>query len=256
MEDGGVDDLEDVIGTVGVNVPPRRKPGRLSSTERLARAAEVLTGVTAARRAEQAATQAAAQEAEIKAINTADVQHGVTVGFLAQVFRMDPTTVKKKLRDCAPIARRKAGWIYDLKLAAQYLVTPAIDLDQYLKTIRESDLPTHLQAAYWDAKLKRQKWEENAGDLWRTENIVEVFGKVFQLIKFSMQLWADDIERAQGLTPDQRKLIVGLADGLQNKIHKELMDMPAHNKTQPMKAEVEADAVPIVPEEDDLSNVI
>lgn len=170
-------------------------------------------------------------------LHVADAMHGVTVGWLSQMFRTDPTTVKKKLRDCPPIARRKAGYVYDLKVAAQYLVKPVFDIEQVMRQMKPSELPTHLQDAYWSAMRSRQKWEEDAGQLWRTERVMEVLGEVFQQIKFSIQLWPDHVRRAAGLSPEQRELLIQMGDALQAEIHRRLTELPNTRKTPSTRAE-------------------
>lgn len=189
----------------------------------------------------------------VKALSTVEVQHGVTVGWLSTVFGMDPSTVRRRLRDCAPIMKRKAGYVYDLKVAAQYLVKPVFNVEQYLKNMKPSELPTHLQDAYWSAMRKRQQWEADAGHLWRTEAVMEIFGDVFQTIKFAMQLWPDTVERAMGLSPEQRTMLIGMADGLQTEIHKKLVEMPKlkHTPSTLSEATVAAEAAPALDEDEE-----
>lgn len=170
-------------------------------------------------------------EPDIEHLHEADVRHGVTVGWLATVFRMDPTTVKKKLVQCPPIARKKAGHVYDLKVAAQFLVEPVFDVEKHLKQMNPRDLPVALQEAYWSGMRKKQDWEEKAGHLWPTERVLEVLGEVFQHIKFAIQLWPDQVERALGLTPEQRKAMIGMGDSLQKEIHDRLISMPQAKRT-------------------------
>lgn len=171
--------------------------------------------------------------------DVSQVLGGVTVSWLAQVFHMDPKTVKFRLKDAPALHHRKAGSIYDIKVAAQYLVKPVFDAGEYIKTMKPNELPVHLQDQYWSALSKRQKWEENAGHLWRTEKVVKVFGTVFQLIKGSMQLWGENIQRGTGLNKEQKAALRAQVDGLQAQIYKELIELPRKGMTPPMLAEVD-----------------
>lgn len=168
-----------------------------------------------------------------------DMMAGVTVSWLAQVFGMDPKTVKQRLADCPPLHRRKAGYVYSLPVAAQYLVKPALSAEQFIKNMKASDLPAHMQDAVWSAMLKRQKWEENAGQLWRTEKVREVLGTTFQTIKFTIQLWADTVEKQKGLTEEQRDLIIKMSDELQAEIHAALVKKAADKRTGPQATEMD-----------------
>ncbi len=211
----------------------RGRPPAPETTERQSKAADVLRQLVNSRRRDEFEDA----PANIKPVGISEVQHGVTIGTLAGIFGMDPTTVRKKLRDCAPIMKRKAGYVYDLKTAAQYLVRPVFNAEQYLNNMKPSELPTHLQEAYWSAMRKRQQWETDAGHLWRTEAVLEVFGDVFQTIKFAMQLWPDQVERAKGLSPEQRVMLTAMSDALQNDIHKKLVEMPGLKRTPSLLAE-------------------
>ncbi len=166
------------------------------------------------------------------------VYRGVTVGWLAQAFHLDPKTVKLRLKECPPLIRRQAGgFVYELDKAAAYLVKPKFDVEEYLKSMSVNDLPTKLQNSYWDAQIKRQKWEEAAGNLWPTEKVVEVFGKFFQTIKYAIQLWPDDLERVAGLTVDQREKLQKALDGLQNELHAQVVELAKKTKTKAQIAE-------------------
>lgn len=168
---------------------------------------------------------------------------GVTVAFLAQVFRMDPQKVKRKLVNCPVLESRLRGEkqvqnLYDLKTAAEFLIEPKIDPQEFIKRIRKEDLPPAINSAYWDALLKRQKWEENAGELWRTEKITEVLGTMFQTIKFTIQLWADNLERETGLTDEQREVLNRLTDSLQADIFQALSENAKISETRNMRADL------------------
>lgn len=179
-----------------------------------------------------------------------DMMAGVTVSWLSQVFGMDPKTIKAKLADCPPLHRRKAGYVYHLPTACRYLIPPAISAEQYIKTMKPSDLPTAFQQSFWDAALKRQKWEENAGQLWRTEKVREVLGSTFQTIKFTVQLWADTLERQTELTTEQRELLTKLVDKLQEDIFKALVTQAGERRTESQRGELnEMVGEPVVAEE-------
>jgi hypothetical protein len=167
-----------------------------------------------------------------------DMMAGVTVSWLSQVFGMDPKTVKAKLADCPPLHRRKAGYVYHLPTACQFLVKPALSPEQYMKNMKPADLPSAFQDSFWSAALKRQKWEENAGDLWRSDRVRETLSDTFQTIKFQVQLWADTIDRQKGLSDEQRKLLLVLTDKLQEEIYKALVDQMAAKQTGPQLSEL------------------
>jgi hypothetical protein len=169
---------------------------------------------------------------------------GVTIAFLSQVFQMDPQKTKRLLVNCPVKEYRKRGTkqvqnIYDLPTAAAYLVEPKISVEEVLAQIKREDLPPAINTAFWDAQLKRQKWEENAGQLWRTETIRSTIGGMFQTIKFTIQLWADTIERQTGLSEEQRDILNGMTDSLQQDMFTALRENAEQVMTKPQIAELE-----------------
>lgn len=238
-----VDDDEDLVGTP----PPKRGPGRPRTTTR----PDVLDQLIAKTRMGRGSTGPMVE----------DMLAGVTVSWLSQVFNMDPKTVKQRLADCPPLHNRKAGYVYSLPVACRYLIPPATSAEQYIKTMKPSDLPTAFQAGFWDAALKRQKWEENAGELWRTSKVREVLGQTFQTIKFTLQLWPDTLERQTGLTREQKALLILMVDALQEDIFKALVTQAAAQNTPPQSGELkdmlgEPPVVAAVEDEDDYSHLI
>ena len=177
-----------------------------------------------------------------------DFHRGLPVSTLSSIFRLDPATVKKRLADCPIKEARKGGYLYDLAEAAQYLVKPVFNAKKMLETMKATELPPTLQAAFWDAALKRQKWEENAGDLWRTEKVMEVLAEAFKTIKQTVLLWSDTVGEQTPLTDEQQKIIVALGDALQRDIHAALVLNAGKTKTlstidEAPKAEIEIDEV-------------
>lgn len=169
-----------------------------------------------------------------------EVIRGVTVTWLMDAFRMDRRSVRKKLADLAPLKYGKGNTpIYDFVQACSYLVKPKVDIAKYIKTLKAEELPLDLQGDYWDALLKKQKWEERAGELWRTNDVIEVFGEVLKHVKTSTQLWANTIDRKTGLTTEQYAILEKLTDALLDDIHKRLSEMETKRKTPSTAAALE-----------------
>lgn len=165
---------------------------------------------------------------------------GVSTAWLAAVFRMDNNTVKKRLVDCPEIAKGKGNAsLFDLAQAAGYLVKPKVNIATWIKSLRPADLPAYMQSEFWDAQNKRQKFEENAGDLWRTDKVISLYAETFKLLKDTMNMWVDNIQKHEGLSPAQRKILVAEVDALQNEIYKRVAELQANRKTPSMLQEVE-----------------
>lgn len=145
--------------------------------------------------------------------------YGVSVQQLARLFRMTRHGVEKKLRNVRPIDLGPHGNpVYDLADAAGHLIPPKIDLEEYLSSIKPEQLPDHLRETFWNAKLKRQRFEENAGDLWRTKKVMGVIGEIFLDFASKLALIPDQVERQTGFTPEQYRLVRAIVDSIREEM--------------------------------------
>lgn len=167
-----------------------------------------------------------------------DVYRGVSVTWLANAFKMDRNTVKKRLAHCPSVSNDRSTPLYSLRQAASYLVEPKVDIASYLKAMRPNDLPPLLQDTFWSAQMKRQKWEVEAGNLWPTEDVLEVLSEAARRIRSAITLWTDNLDRVNGLNSEQRKMLTGMCDGLLDEIHETLIDMPRQKRTPSQLAQL------------------
>lgn len=178
-------------------------------------------------------------------LRTADVHTvlgGVSVPWLMKAFRMGRGTVEKKLRGCQPIGHGKHNTpLYDLPEAASYLVKPRINMEEYIRSIKPDQLPERLRESYWSAKLKEQRWREKAGDLWRTSDVLTVFGDVLQKMRTRLQLLPDAIEREAGLDEKQFAAARTAVDAIQDEIYQELQALAKTGKTLSQLGEEDGD---------------
>lgn len=151
------------------------------------------------------------------------VTKGVTIGWLAQAMDMNHDRVKRRLANCPPLRKFKNGFVYDFKVAVGYLVEPVFDIEEYIKQASIKDLPLRLQTEFYNAQNKKIEFELTAGNLWPTEKVFEMLGSVFKTIKSTVDQWAQTLEDTTGLTDAQRALLRKLIDGMQDKLHKQLL---------------------------------
>lgn len=171
------------------------------------------------------------------------VMRGVTLNWLSQVFQIEHGKVKALLKDCPIKARHKNGAIYDVKVAAGYLVKPVVDIEAYLQNMKVEELPTRLQDQYWSAMNKRQKWEENAGQLWRTARVAAAFGEVFLYLKEGANLFVQNLQTSTEVTPRQQELLEGMTRTLLKDFFQKIVNLklrPDTVKAGSMLAEEEA----------------
>lgn len=172
-------------------------------------------------------------QGEALAKSSSEVRAGVNATWLANAFRMDIVACRNRLAGLAPIGlgERNAP-IYDFVNACTYLAAPHPDqFARYMRTLRTQDMPTQLQEAYWGALRRKQLWERDAGELWKTDDVLEVFAETFKTIKSRMQLWVDNLDSKGELSEEHRARLTAEVDGLANDIYASLIDMPKKRRT-------------------------
>ncbi|ERP95686.1 hypothetical protein Q669_29375 [Labrenzia sp. C1B10] len=166
----------------------------------------------------------AKKKVSLRADDIENVVQGVSVPYLMRAFRMGRTTIEKKLRDLEPTRRGQHNTpLYDLREAAARLVNPKAALQDLLLTMKPDDMPEKLRESYWNAKLKQQRFEEKAADLWRTDKVIEVFSEVLQLMRTKLQLLPEEVERALGIDYQQVTKVREIVDDVQDSIYQEFM---------------------------------
>ena len=168
----------------------------------------------------------------LSSIDAHNTAQGVSIQWLAKAFRMSRHNVEQKLTKCRPMDRGRYGNpLYDLPEAASYLVEPRIDLNAYLKTVKPEKLPERLRESVWNSMLKRQRWEEKAGHLWRTETVMTRFAETLSNLRQQLQQIPDRVERLTGLTIEQYKIIRNTIDQIQEEMYQEILTINETRKT-------------------------
>lgn len=229
------------------------KQDRINATlERLTRANRDNSGHATGR-------QNAVGAVEGPAMDINAVMKGVTVGWLAQAFDMNHSTVKMKLRDCPPLRAHRNGFIYDIRVACSYLIKPRFDIDNFLKNATVADLPPKLTREYWGAKTARLAYEEEAGHLWRDEAVLELYSELLAMVKSEHQQWAQNLDQTTGLTDKQHVMLQAMVDDLDGKIHKRILTGLGRKKRGSVlqeerdREDAERDASRYVEDEEELS---
>lgn len=129
----------------------------------------------------------------------ADLITGFSINQLSQLFSLDRRTVSERLRGLAPSGYRANHPVYKIADAAPLLIDGYLYADQV-------DERTKLQNAgrekdLWDAALKKQKFMEQEGDLWRTDKVVQVLADMFKLFRESVTVFVDALEHESDLPP-------------------------------------------------------
>lgn len=143
---------------------------------------------------------------------------------LAAMFRRDPKAMPRLLDGLAPAGERRGAKVYWIDEAAQRLVKPGYEVEDYIRRMHPSDMPPLMGKEFWNGQRARQAFEENEGDLWRTAQMVAVFAEAAQTMRTSMLLFRDALEREESLTEEQSVIVQGLIDGAINDMQESLVE--------------------------------
>lgn len=156
-------------------------------------------------------------------VTYADVVVGASINQLAELFGMDRRTVTDRLRSLTPSGIRASHPIYRISEAAPLLL-------EITKT--RTTRSAQYDKDFWDAQLKKQKFEENANDLWRTDKVVEVFAQVFKQFRESVTVFVDALEHESGLPADVVEKSKTFGDSLLNDCREKLLQIEIQEESK------------------------
>lgn len=129
---------------------------------------------------------------------------------------MDRRTVTDRLREVEPAGTRASHPIYRMVDAAPKLIGDG-EVQSRRSAANEKD--------FWDAQLKKQKFEENAGDLWRTDKVVEILAGVFKVFRENVTVFVDRLEHETGLPPEMIESAKSFGDHLLTETRAKLLEI-------------------------------
>lgn len=176
---------------------------------------------------------------------------GANLSQLSVLFRMDHRVLVEKLHQCPPTGIRNGTQIWRIDVAAPYLVRPMFDIEEYVKRMNPNDLPKQLAKEFWSAQKLKQEVEERDGNLWPTQRVIAAIGGVMKIVKNSVRLFVDTVDRQHELSEGQRRLLKQLGDGLLNEAYRSTLKEFAEKPTNSEVKEAAAQMVEEVKEDDD-----
>ena len=135
-----------------------------------------------------------------------------TIAQLAQLFETDAKTLPKRLKSIMPRGTRRGNKVYSIREAAQFIVTPGYEIEEFIRQMSPQELPPLLQKEFWNGQRARLEFETKLGNYWPTEDVVEYIGELQNTIRMVLLLLTDDVNREESLTNRQRAAIQRITD--------------------------------------------
>lgn len=156
---------------------------------------------------------------------------GVSIDWICRALRLGKNYVSRRLSGVKPVGLGMHEIrLYDLKEAVAHLVPAKVTLDQVKDELTADDLPQHLQETYWNAKLKEQRWRERAGELWRTEDVITLYGETLQDIRSKLSIIVSRAEKEVGIGDAQVIALEQLVSEVQQDIYEHVAKIASTRK--------------------------
>lgn len=131
---------------------------------------------------------------------------------IAKLFHTDAKTLPQRMRGIVSAGRRNGYKVYNIAEAASRLVKPGYEIEEFIRQMSPQEMPPLLQKEYWNGQKARLAFEKELGNLWPTEDVVELTAVQGQGIRQALILATDEIDREEGFTTGQRKAFRRIMD--------------------------------------------
>jgi len=166
-----------------------------------------------------------------KNLATEIIESGMTINAISEIFGRSHGTTSKLLEKC-PIHRTANGRnYYRFDQAAKFMVEPHYDIGEYISYLKKADLPPEISQTVWNAELSKQKWRIQAGELWHTDQVRELFASVFRMLRSRIQLFSEQVDASIGVEPDVKAELRRMSDSLQDDLHKQVKQVLSKSRT-------------------------
>lgn len=164
----------------------------------------------------------------------------VGVTYLAKVVGKQPRQIEKRLEKC-PVHtwsghQGKQVPMYDFLTAMAYLIPPRGNIEDWFAQQNAASLPPYVNKMWWDSAHQRNRVMLSSNDLWHTDDVMVVFGRVAMTIRQEVKMWVEDLPEKELLTDQQYTALVDAGNRLVDSIRETLTKLPS--KTFSMSAHI------------------
>lgn len=153
---------------------------------------------------------------------------------ISDIFDMSPSAVRARLSSVDPVERG-----YEFLSAAEKLVTPRVDIDDYLRGMRPRDLPRQHKPEFWTGMRERLEALHDSEEIWSIEAITYILGQSLALIKRRLILMPDNLSDTIRLSEEHREALAKRTTLLMQDIHDTLAGLKLRDeKSLPLSVEL------------------
>lgn len=157
----------------------------------------------------------------------------VSQNWLAEFFEMEPTTVRKRLKNRCPVAgiAGQNREVYLFHEAIQFLVKPQMTPEQFVKTLNSVDMPPGVNNAFWTAQRTRIRYKLEAQDAWDTEDVLRFLGNTAMELKDALTMSVEEMRQRAKLSDEQCALFETMLDEMRESIAGRLLEIAERGDT-------------------------
>lgn len=167
----------------------------------------------------------------------------VGITFLASILGKQPRQIQKRLEKCPVAEWVKHGGkdtpMYHFMEAMEFLVTPRGNIEDWFAQQNAASLPPYVNKMFWDSAHQRNRVMQASGDLWHTEDVTLVLGRVAMHIRQEVKMWIEDLPEKELLSNKQYSALVDATNRLIADIRKTLINIP--RETLSMTAHIKSE---------------
>jgi hypothetical protein len=130
-----------------------------------------------------------------------------TVAQIAQLFNTDAKTLPRRMKGIVPKGTRRGYKVFNIAEAASRIITPGYEIEEFIRQMSPQEMPVLLSKEFWNGQNARINYEKALGNLWPTEDVVEALGEFANVVRITLLLVPDDVDREISVTDGQRDII-------------------------------------------------
>ena len=220
------DDLESLLG--GADKAPVRKTGRTlrtgsSSKKKQAISADAMKGKTLVTDELPAAAM---------------FLRPVTISFLAGVQGKQAVQIVKRMSKCPIVGyqdvKGKKQPLYDFMTAMSYLVPPKGNIEDWFASKNAASLPPYVNKMFWDSAAQRNRVMKDSCELWDTEQVLHMCGRIAMICKQESELWVENLPGRDEMTSKQYQKLTDQVIEFQDTLRATIIETCETFETEPM----------------------
>jgi hypothetical protein len=169
---------------------------------------------------------------------TSDLLRPVGISLLAEIMGKQPVQIRKRLSRCPVVGTHKhAGRdqpLYDFVTAMAYLIEPKGNIEEWFANKNAATLPPYVNKMFWDSAHQRNRVMLSSNDLWHSDDVLALLGRIGLTIKEETLLWLENMPGRDELSDKQFKHLSDEVSRLQHTIRERMMELPTLSETTAM----------------------